>query len=113
LYSSTRQRKKFTKTSVIFLIIVFVHLAADCNVYFSDVLVFTVASNETDGFRRYLRSAEVYGFHDKLNVLGQDEPWKGGNVVKYPGGGYKINLFKKALKNYQNDENKIVLFTDR
>ncbi|XP_071576193.1 procollagen-lysine,2-oxoglutarate 5-dioxygenase [Temnothorax nylanderi] len=78
----------------------------------NDVLVFTVASNETDGFRRYLRSAEVYGFSDKLNILGLGETWKGGNVVKYSGGGYKINLFKKALKDYQNDEKKIVLFTD-
>ncbi|XP_018363864.1 PREDICTED: procollagen-lysine,2-oxoglutarate 5-dioxygenase 1 isoform X1 [Trachymyrmex cornetzi] len=78
----------------------------------TDVLVFTVASNETDGFRRYLRSAEIHGFHDKLNVLGLGEPWKGGNVVRYAGGGYKINLLKKALEDYQNDEKKIILFTD-
>jgi len=82
-------------------------------VYFSDVLVFTVASNETDGFRRYLRSVEVYGFRDKLNVLGLGKPWKGGNVVRYAGGGYKINLLRKALEDYQNDEKKIILFTDR
>ncbi|XP_028049149.1 procollagen-lysine,2-oxoglutarate 5-dioxygenase isoform X2 [Monomorium pharaonis] len=78
----------------------------------SDILIFTVASNETDGFQRYLRSAEVYGFRDKLNVLGLGEPWKGGNVVKYSGGGYKINLLRKALQEYQNDERKIVFFTD-
>ncbi|XP_012056957.1 PREDICTED: procollagen-lysine,2-oxoglutarate 5-dioxygenase 1 [Atta cephalotes] len=78
----------------------------------TDVLVFTVASNETDGFRRYLRSAEIHGFHNKLNVLGLGEPWKGGNVVRYAGGGYKINLLKKALEDYQNDEKKIILFTD-
>lgn len=81
--------------------------------YFLDVLVFTVASNETDGFRRYLRSAEVYGFRDKLNILGLGQTWKGGNVVKYAGGGYKINLLRKALKVHQNDEKKIILFTDR
>ncbi|XP_011050655.1 PREDICTED: procollagen-lysine,2-oxoglutarate 5-dioxygenase 1 isoform X1 [Acromyrmex echinatior] len=78
----------------------------------TDVLVFTVASNETDGFKRYLRSTEIHGFHDKLNVLGLGEPWKGGNVVRYAGGGYKINLLKKALEDYQNDEKKIILFTD-
>ncbi|XP_012531595.1 procollagen-lysine,2-oxoglutarate 5-dioxygenase isoform X1 [Monomorium pharaonis] len=78
----------------------------------NDILIFTVASNETDGFQRYLRSAEVYGFRDKLNVLGLGEPWKGGNVVKYSGGGYKINLLRKALQEYQNDERKIVFFTD-
>ncbi|EFN70276.1 Procollagen-lysine,2-oxoglutarate 5-dioxygenase 3 [Camponotus floridanus] len=82
--------------------------AADAN----DVLVFTVASNETDGFQRYLRSVEVYKFRDKLRILGLGEPWRGGNVMTYAGGGYKINLLKKALEDYQNDEKKIVLFTD-
>ncbi|XP_072758610.1 procollagen-lysine,2-oxoglutarate 5-dioxygenase isoform X2 [Anoplolepis gracilipes] len=82
--------------------------AADTN----DVLVFTVASNETDGFQRYLRSVEVYKFRDNLRILGLGEPWKGGNVRNYAGGGYKINLLKKALKDYRNDEKKIILFTD-
>lgn len=81
--------------------------------YFSDVLVFTVASNETDGFQRYLRSVEVYKFRDKLNVLGLSKPWKGGNMADSIGGGYKINLFKEALENYRYDGNKIILFTDR
>ncbi|KAL0119879.1 hypothetical protein PUN28_007957 [Cardiocondyla obscurior] len=76
-----------------------------------DVLVFTAASNETDGFRRYLRSVEVYGIRDKLNILGLGSPWKGGDM-KYTGGGYKINLLKKALEDYQNDDKKIILFTD-
>jgi hypothetical protein len=48
-----------------------------------------------------------------LNVLGLGELWRGGNVLKYPGGGYKINLLRKALEDYRNDEKKIVLFTDR
>lgn len=77
-----------------------------------DVLVFSVASNETDGFQRYLRSIEVYGFRKNLNVLGLGEPWRGGNMKSF-GGGYKINLLKKALTDYRNDANRIVLFTDR
>ena len=93
--------------------VLILHLTVNYNIYFLDVLVFTVASNETDGFRRYLRSAEIHGFHDKLNILGLGEPWKGGNVVRYAGGGYKINLLRKALEDYQNDEKKIILFTDR
>ncbi|KAL6433068.1 hypothetical protein ACFW04_006388 [Cataglyphis niger] len=78
----------------------------------TDVLVFTIASNETDGFQRYLRSAEVYGFRDNLKILGLGQPWRGGNVTYYAGGGYKINLLKKALEDYRNDEKKIILFTD-
>lgn len=99
-----------TKFSII--ISLFRH-ANFANYYISDVLVFTVASNETDGLQRYLRSVEVYKFRDKLRILGLGEPWRGGNVMTYAGGGYKINLLKKALEDYQNDEKKIVLFTDR
>ena len=80
---------------------------------FSDVVVFTVASNDTDGFRRYVRSARVNGFDDKLKILGFREVWKGGNIRKYPGGGYKVNLFKKALEEYKDNTEKIILFTDR
>ncbi|KAK2583072.1 hypothetical protein KPH14_009104 [Odynerus spinipes] len=78
----------------------------------NDVLVFTVASNETDGFKRYLRSTEVYGFRDHVRVLGLGKKWKGGNVKTSRGGGYKVNLFKDALKEYENDQEKIVIFTD-
>lgn len=77
-----------------------------------DVLTITVASNRTDGFERYLRSARVYGFENNVTVLGLDKPWKGGNM-KSLGGGYKINLLKKALKKFKDDEKKIILFTDR
>jgi procollagen-lysine,2-oxoglutarate 5-dioxygenase, invertebrate len=37
--------------------------------------------------------------------------WKGGDM-NYPGGGYKVNLLKEALKPLKKDENTIVLFTD-
>ncbi|EZA59211.1 Procollagen-lysine,2-oxoglutarate 5-dioxygenase [Ooceraea biroi] len=77
----------------------------------TDVLVFTVASNETDGFRRYLRSVEIHGFRDNLNVLGLGETWRGGNMLSL-GGGYKVNLLKKALEKHRNDEKKIILVTD-
>lgn len=76
-------------------------------------MVFTVASNETDGFLRYLRSVEIYGFRDNLRTLGLGKSWKGGNMSDGPGGGYKINLLREALEDYRNDEKKIVLFTDR
>lgn len=77
-----------------------------------DVLVFTVATNETDGYKRYLRSVNVYGFRDNLNVLGMGKLWLGGNVRHDAGGGYKVNLLKKALEPYKDDDRRIVLFTD-
>ncbi|XP_033224283.1 procollagen-lysine,2-oxoglutarate 5-dioxygenase isoform X1 [Belonocnema kinseyi] len=82
------------------------------NIDNDDVVVFTVATNDTDGFRRYVRSARVNGFDDKLKVLGFGEVWKGGNVRKYAGGGHKVNLFKKALEEYKDDTEKIIIFTD-
>ncbi|XP_019873641.2 procollagen-lysine,2-oxoglutarate 5-dioxygenase isoform X2 [Aethina tumida] len=76
-----------------------------------DVLVYTVATEETDGFRRYLESAEH--FNIKPIVLGFGEEWKGGDDMRNsPGGGWKINLLKKALEPYAEDNEKIVIFTD-
>ncbi|XP_034185408.2 procollagen lysyl hydroxylase [Osmia lignaria lignaria] len=79
----------------------------------NDVLVVTVATNETDGYKRYLRSVEVYGFRDNLKVLGMGNPWLGGKNIKTGrGGGYKINLLKEAIEKYKNDDQKIIIFTD-
>ncbi|XP_032668645.1 procollagen-lysine,2-oxoglutarate 5-dioxygenase isoform X2 [Odontomachus brunneus] len=88
------------------------HVVSEAPADTNDVLVFTVASNETDGFRRYQRSVEIYGFRDNLKILGLGDSWKGGKVTYEPGGGYKVNLLRKALEDYRNDEKKIVLFTD-
>lgn len=78
------------------------------------MLIFTVATKETDGYKRYLRSIDVYGFRDNLRVLGMGTPWLGGDHVKTSiGGGYKVNLLKKALEEYQNDDDRIIIFTDR
>ncbi|KAF5287566.1 hypothetical protein FQA39_LY15895 [Lamprigera yunnana] len=76
-----------------------------------DVVVYTVATSETDGFQRYMRSAIEYGI--KPNVLGWGQDWKGGEDIRLrPGGGWKVNLFKEALHSYKNDNQRIVLFTD-
>lgn len=41
-------------------------------------------------------------------------PWLGGNNIKTSrGGGYKINLLKEAVEKYKNDDQKIIIFTDR
>lgn len=47
-----------------------------------------------------------------METLGLDKEWLGGSMESY-GGGYKINLVRDALKEYQDDDKKIVLFTDR
>lgn len=76
----------------------------------SDILVYTVATEETDGFQRYLESAKEFNI-DPV-VLGFGETWKGGEIAIRPGGGWKVKLLHRALKPYKNEKEKIVLFTD-
>uniref|UniRef100_A0A9J8D7P4 Procollagen-lysine,2-oxoglutarate 5-dioxygenase 1 n=1 Tax=Cyprinus carpio carpio TaxID=630221 RepID=A0A9J8D7P4_CYPCA len=66
-----------------------------------DLLVLTVASQETDGFRRFLRSAKHFNY--TIKVLGGGETWEGG--------GQKVRLLKSALEDIQ-EENKVILFVD-
>ena len=73
------------------------------------IKVFTVATERTDGFQRYMRSARVYDID--VTPLGLDTEWKGGDM-EGPGGGFKINLLRKALEPIKTEQNTIVLFTD-
>ena len=78
--------------------------------YVSELLLLTVATDTTDGFSRYLRSAEVNGLQGK--VIGMGEEWLGGDMA-YPGGGHKINLLKKEIEALTEDnDNLVLMFTD-
>ena len=50
--------------------------------------VVTVATKQTDGYRRFLRSADIAGL--AVTTLGMGEEWLGGDM-NYPGGGWKGN----------------------
>uniref|UniRef100_A0A915KFH2 PLOD1-3-like GT domain-containing protein n=1 Tax=Romanomermis culicivorax TaxID=13658 RepID=A0A915KFH2_ROMCU len=74
------------------------------------LLLVTVATEKTDGFERFMKSAEK--FNVKVKVLGLNEEWKGGDM-DHPGGGHKIILLRNALEEiYKHDPDSIVLFTD-
>ncbi|XP_017861023.1 PREDICTED: procollagen-lysine,2-oxoglutarate 5-dioxygenase 1 [Drosophila arizonae] len=73
------------------------------------IKVFTVATEQTDGYRRYIRSAQVYDI--EVTTLGLGEQWQGGDM-KGLGGGYKINLLRKAVEELKDAEDTIILFTD-
>lgn len=75
-----------------------------------DVKVFTVASEETEGYVRYIRSANYYEID--ITTLGLNQEWRGGKMESI-GGGYKVNLLRQALEPFRDDNKKIVLFTDR
>ncbi|XP_067447334.1 procollagen-lysine,2-oxoglutarate 5-dioxygenase 1 isoform X1 [Thunnus thynnus] len=74
-----------------------------------NLLVVTVATKETDGFRRFLRSAKHFNY--TVKVLGRGQKWRGGDYMSAPGGGQKVRLLKEALEKME-DENKIILFID-
>ncbi|XP_078144153.1 procollagen-lysine,2-oxoglutarate 5-dioxygenase 1 isoform X2 [Centroberyx gerrardi] len=73
------------------------------------LLVVTVATEETDGFRRFLRSAKHFNY--TVKVLGRGQKWSGGDYMTAPGGGQKVRLLKAALE-AMKDEEKIILFID-
>lgn len=75
-----------------------------------DLLVVSVATKRTDGYKRFTRSLNVHGY--SYEIFGLDEEWKGGDVKRYAGGGHKINILIRELKKYENDDKKILLFTD-
>ncbi|XP_069466009.1 procollagen-lysine,2-oxoglutarate 5-dioxygenase 1 [Ambystoma mexicanum] len=74
-----------------------------------NVLVLTVATKETEGFRRFQRSAKVFNYDVK--VLGLGEDWHADESTP-AGGGQKVRLLKSALSNIADKEDVIVLFTE-
>uniref|UniRef100_A0A1B6LRI1 procollagen-lysine 5-dioxygenase n=1 Tax=Graphocephala atropunctata TaxID=36148 RepID=A0A1B6LRI1_9HEMI len=74
-----------------------------------DFLLLTVATEETDGYSRFIRSTEVYNVPTK--VLGMGQQWEGGDM-KSTGGGHKVLMLRDALKPFSSDSNKVIMFTD-
>ncbi|XP_073840041.1 procollagen lysyl hydroxylase [Musca autumnalis] len=73
------------------------------------VKVFTVATERTDGFLRYMRSAKVYDID--VTPLGLDQEWQGGDMTSV-GGGFKVNLLKAAVKPLKDEKDTLIMFTD-
>ncbi|KAI7697685.1 Multifunctional procollagen lysine hydroxylase and glycosyltransferase LH3 [Sarcoptes scabiei] len=82
----------------------------DAKIKAKDLLLVTVATQSTDGFQRFNRSVNIYGL--KLNVLGLNQPWKGGDVARKPGGGQKIILLREFLETIRDQNDLVILFTD-
>uniref|UniRef100_A0A671QBR3 procollagen-lysine 5-dioxygenase n=1 Tax=Sinocyclocheilus anshuiensis TaxID=1608454 RepID=A0A671QBR3_9TELE len=74
------------------------------------LLVLTVATQETDGFHRFMQSANYFKFNVK--VLGMGEEWKGGDVGRSIGGGQKVRLLKEAMESLADQEDLVILFVD-
>ncbi|VFV35562.1 procollagen--oxoglutarate [Lynx pardinus] len=74
-----------------------------------NLLVLTVATRETEGFRRFKRSGQFFNY--KIQALGLGEDWNGEKGAS-SGGGLKVRLLKKALEKHADKENLVILFTD-
>ncbi|XP_068199821.1 procollagen-lysine,2-oxoglutarate 5-dioxygenase 2 isoform X2 [Antennarius striatus] len=74
------------------------------------LLVLTVATEETDGFLRFMQSASYFNY--TVKVLGMGEAWKGGDVGRSIGGGQKVRLLKEAMEDLAHQEDLVVLSVD-
>ncbi|GLH02834.1 Glycosyltransferase 25 family member [Gryllus bimaculatus] len=86
-----------------------IHRLSESKYLKKEFLLLTVATNQTDGYQRFIRSVGIYDI--PAQVLGMNQKWLGGDM-NYPGGGFKINLLKKELLKYKDDPQKIIMFTD-
>ncbi|RCN30936.1 oxidoreductase, 2OG-Fe(II) oxygenase family protein [Ancylostoma caninum] len=75
-----------------------------------EIVVVTVATEDTDGLRRLLKSAETYDI--KVHVFGMGREWKGGDTRTSQGGGQKIRILSEELKPYKDRDDVIILFVD-
>ena len=41
------------------------------------------------------------------------EEWRGGDIQRYPGGGFKLNLLKPILEKWKESKDLVVMFVDR
>nr|KAF6475682.1 procollagen-lysine,2-oxoglutarate 5-dioxygenase 2 [Rousettus aegyptiacus] len=74
------------------------------------LLVITVATKESDGFHRFMQSAQYFNY--TVKVLGQGEEWRGGDGINSIGGGQKVRLMKEVMEHYASQEDLVVLFTE-
>uniref|UniRef100_A0A4W4EDI2 procollagen-lysine 5-dioxygenase n=1 Tax=Electrophorus electricus TaxID=8005 RepID=A0A4W4EDI2_ELEEL len=74
------------------------------------LLVLTVATKETDGFVRFMQSANYFNY--TVKVLGMGEVWRGGHVGHSIGGGQKVRLLKEAMETLADQEDLVVLCVD-
>ena len=74
-----------------------------------ELVVISVATDKTDGYKRFERSCKIYGL--PLRTLGMGQVWQGGDM-NYPGGGWKVNLLKEGMEKLKDKKDTIVMFTD-
>ncbi|XP_062239522.1 multifunctional procollagen lysine hydroxylase and glycosyltransferase LH3 [Platichthys flesus] len=75
-----------------------------------NLLVITAATEETDGFKRFMSTIREFNY--TVKVLGLGEEWKGGDVARTVGGGQKVRWLKKELLKHSEKTNMVIMFVD-
>ncbi|KAM6908893.1 multifunctional procollagen lysine hydroxylase and glycosyltransferase LH3 [Xenentodon cancila] len=75
-----------------------------------NLLVITAATEATDGFNRFVRTAKEFNYTLKVLGLGQD--WKGGDVARTVGGGQKVRWLKEELLKHADRKDLVIMFVD-
>ena len=39
--------------------------------------------------------------------------WRGGDVVRFPGGGHKVNMLRPVVEQWKDEADLVVMFVDR
>lgn len=91
-----------------------------------ELLLITIATEKTDGYVRFMRTAERYGYNVRVSItiallienycffqtVGMGVEWRGGDMAHNPGGGHKINMLKPVIAEYK-EKDMLIMFTDR
>ncbi|KAF3698361.1 Procollagen-lysine,2-oxoglutarate 5-dioxygenase 3 [Channa argus] len=96
-----------------FLVLAFLQSSVDAeqrSLSPENLLVITAATEETDGFQRFMRTARELNY--TVKVLGLGEEWKGGDVARTVGGGQKVRWLKKELLKYSEEKDLVIMFVD-
>jgi GR25 family glycosyltransferase involved in LPS biosynthesis len=80
------------------------------NFYENRIQVVTVGTDPVDGYKRFVDSANMYSF--PFECLGFGEPWGGNDMAQGPGGGHKVVLLKQYLERFDDDDERLILFSD-
>uniref|UniRef100_UPI001EAED565 multifunctional procollagen lysine hydroxylase and glycosyltransferase LH3-like n=1 Tax=Oncorhynchus gorbuscha TaxID=8017 RepID=UPI001EAED565 len=75
-----------------------------------NLLVITVATEDTDGFTRFMRTSKEFNY--TVKVLGLGEQWKGGDVARTVGGGQKVRWLKTELLKHSAKKDMVIMFVD-
>ncbi|XP_014457169.1 multifunctional procollagen lysine hydroxylase and glycosyltransferase LH3 isoform X1 [Alligator mississippiensis] len=74
------------------------------------LLVITVATEQTEGYQRFLRTARYFNY--TVRTLGLGEPWQGGDVARTVGGGQKVRWLQAEMVQHGAHHDLVIMFVD-